>query len=219
MSTKSLRQTAGDWWLINTVCLQRDQNEEANLLWLHKWWVFFLFSGDRLWLEKPTESSGGERGEEEGQRKVQRWLIQVQRKCHQPPLRQTYGLSKKQHTCADAHTWASLRWWGLEEPERLISHHGGKLKGCQLSRSPSSVSCCLQASAPCCAFWFQAEGIDHLWSKLRSWIKSNGLAHYQERGGKLTEVWKMQPERLQSECAPSMGAGLRVTSTVIYLHR
>lgn len=96
------------------------------------------------------------------------------------PLEAYVGLSMIQHTCADTHTLVLQWWWGLEEPERLISHHGGKLKGCQRSLSPSSVSCCLQASAPCCVFWFQAEGKDHLWSKLRSWIKSNGLAHYRE---------------------------------------
>lgn len=76
------------------------------------------------------------------------------------------------------HTLVLQWWWG---PERLISHHGEKLKGCQLSSSPSSVSCCLQVSAPCCVFWFQAEGKDHLKSKLRRWIKTMGLARYGDR--------------------------------------
>lgn len=71
------------------------------------------------------------------------------------------------HLHTSAHTGA-LQWW--RGPERLISHHEGKLKARQLSLSPSSVSCCLQASTPCCVFFIQPEIKEHLKSKFRSLI-------------------------------------------------
>lgn len=144
-----------------------------------------------------------------------------------PPRRHMYGLSMMLHTCADTHTWVLQWWWGLEEPERLISHHGGKLKGCQLSLCPSSVSCCLLGSAPCCVFWFKAEGKDRLWSKLGSWIKNNGLAHYWEWtkiDGSLENTKRLKSvldmiNPSKAGYAHSMGARLRVIYTSIYLHR
>lgn len=100
------------------------------------------------------------------------------------------------HMHRRTHTWVLQWWW---RPERLISHHGGKLKGWQHSLSPSSVSCCLQASTPCCVFLIpDSRKKKQLKSKLRSWIKNNGLAHY----GKRSKLDRRQERKKEGEIGP-----------------